>query len=492
MNIKEQNRKIIFGLKVKQLRTANGLSFKELSEASSLSVSYLNEIEKGKKFPKQDKIVSLAKTLGVSPEELVSDQLSGSLSAVGELLQSNFLSELPLDLFGIELGKVIEIIANSPTRVGAFISTLVELSRNYALQDENFYFGALRAYQEMHYNYFEEIEYQVDQCIEQFNIPTDGNFTSNFFKTILIKEYKYQIDDGGLSAHPELNKLRSVYIPNRKKLLLQEGLNDRQKTFLFGQELAFNFMEIKERSYTSPIQSKNNFEVVLNNFKSNYFSIALIVNRDRLIEDIRNFSSNSTWKEIAFLKIGRNYNAAPELIFHRLTNIIPKFFNLKQLFFLRMNENDDGHYFLSRVLHLNRQHHPHRSGLNEHYCRRWVSIDILKKLSESDHEYLVAIQRSKYKGSEDEYICMSLAGPAHNNPENNVSVTVGYLVNDALREKLNFTDDPSVPSKIVNTTCERCDIMDCKVRAADARIVNDKLEKQTMQLALKKVFEEVT
>jgi len=123
MNLTHQNSKIIFGLKVKQLRIEQGLSFAKLSKTAGMSVSYLNEIEKGKKSPKIDKVRTLAAALGTTYDELVSPTLTGKLAALGELLHSNFLNELPLDLFGIELSKVVDIIANSPSRVGAFIST---------------------------------------------------------------------------------------------------------------------------------------------------------------------------------------------------------------------------------------------------------------------------------------------------------------------------------------------------------------------------------
>ena len=63
MSVKHPNDKILFGLKVKQLRVKKGLSFAELSQKTGISVSYLNEIEKGKKYPKRDKIRGLADVL---------------------------------------------------------------------------------------------------------------------------------------------------------------------------------------------------------------------------------------------------------------------------------------------------------------------------------------------------------------------------------------------------------------------------------------------
>ena len=163
-NIKISYQRIVFGLKIKQLRQSRGLSFGEFADKTGMSMSYLNEIEKGKKYPKEDKIELLAKVLGVSVDTLISPSLSKNLAPLGDLLNSNFLNELPLELFGIDFQKLVELIAEAPTKVGAFISTLVELGRTYAVREENFYFRALRAYQELHNNYFEEIEEEIGRA----------------------------------------------------------------------------------------------------------------------------------------------------------------------------------------------------------------------------------------------------------------------------------------------------------------------------------------
>ena len=116
MRAKTANERIIFGLKVKQLRHARGFSFDQLSKQTGISLSYLNEIEKGKKFPKLEKVDSLAAALGTTTAELTDGELGRELAPVTQLLRSNFLNELPLELFGIELSKVAEIIAAAPVR----------------------------------------------------------------------------------------------------------------------------------------------------------------------------------------------------------------------------------------------------------------------------------------------------------------------------------------------------------------------------------------
>ncbi|PJA97725.1 MAG: transcriptional regulator, partial [Ignavibacteriales bacterium CG_4_9_14_3_um_filter_34_10] len=60
MDKKRNHIKLILGLKLKQLRQEKHLSLIEVASKSSLSVSYLNEIEKGKKYPKVEKIAQLA------------------------------------------------------------------------------------------------------------------------------------------------------------------------------------------------------------------------------------------------------------------------------------------------------------------------------------------------------------------------------------------------------------------------------------------------
>ncbi|MFB0903925.1 MAG: helix-turn-helix transcriptional regulator, partial [Nonlabens sp.] len=75
--------KLIFGLKLKQIRTDKNLSLFGLSKLSGLSKSYLNEIENGKKYPKPDKIVLLSDKLEVSYDQMVSLQLDKNLAPIG-------------------------------------------------------------------------------------------------------------------------------------------------------------------------------------------------------------------------------------------------------------------------------------------------------------------------------------------------------------------------------------------------------------------------
>lgn len=481
MSAKSQSDKIIFGLKVKQLRQEQKLSFAELSQQSGLSVSYLNEIEKGKKYPKEDKIYILADALGTAYEELISSELNKSLAPVADLLQSNFLNELPLDLFGIDLNKIVEIIANAPVRVSAFISTLLELSRNYALKEENFYFSALRAFLELHNNYFESIETAVSRFCILYDLPETRPVPVHLLRHLLEDRFNYEIEDTGLDPYPELKDLRSVYLPNKQKLLLNGELSSTQQSFQFGKELGFQFLELKERANTSSILKSMVFEQVLNHSKAIYFSVALHIPQRAILEDMSQFFSSTRWSGEHFLQIMEKYAATPEMFFHRLTNILPTFFGMKKLFFLRfLHYPQENTFEIDRELHLSHKHPPHGNGLFEHYCRRWIAISLLEEIPQHQEQgnvsnTIVGVQRSKYYDTEDEYLCFTLARPAYPKPNTNVSATLGILITEELRQKVLFLDDSTIRSRIVSNTCERCAVKDCAERAANP-IINDKKE----------------
>ncbi|THH34930.1 helix-turn-helix domain-containing protein [Neolewinella litorea] len=486
MNAKTANERIIFGLKVKQLRLQQGFSFDQLSKQAGISLSYLNEIEKGKKFPKRDKVEQLAAALGTTAGDLTNGELGRELAPVSELLQSNFLNELPLELFGIELSKVAEIIAAAPLQVGAFISTLLEISRSYALREENFYFAALRSYLELNANYFPELERAVETFAEQFNLPGIRPLPPRVLAELLEDRYGYEIVPHGLDDQPALSGLRSVYLPESGRLLLNGKLSPVQRSFQFGKEIAFNYLKLKERANTSSILRGRVFSEVLNHSKATYFSVALHLPLRTFTEALRGFFQRPRWEPAAFLELMQRFNATPEMFYHRMTNVIPQFLGLPELFFLRFS-HDQGtdNFVIDKELHLSRRHHPHESGLLEHYCRRWISISLLRTLSADSRDHLrIEAQRSRYYGTDDEYLCITLARTDYPRAGQNVSVTLGILINDRVREEIAFVDDPAIPHVVVNTTCEHCPIEDCQVRAAPPTVVLARERYRAMKEAL--------
>ena len=232
MVIEDDYIRLIFGLKLKQIRTDKKLSLFGLAKLTGLSKSYLNEIEKGKKYPKPDKIVLLAEHLEVPYDHFVSLKLDKNLAPVGEILQSKILKEIPLDLFGIKENVLIDIVANAPAKVNAFISTIIKIAQNYNLTRESFFLASLRSYQEAHNNYFEEIEADAERFAKSYQIDTTKKITSSELEEILIEEFGYTINEDELSKHKNLNELRIIFIPKKKILLIDKDISEAQKTFI--------------------------------------------------------------------------------------------------------------------------------------------------------------------------------------------------------------------------------------------------------------------
>ncbi|NTV49973.1 MAG: helix-turn-helix transcriptional regulator [Geobacteraceae bacterium] len=61
----------IIGYRIKEKRQQLKLSQKELAEKIEVTPSAINQYEKGDKVPSSEKIISLAKTLGVSSDYLL-------------------------------------------------------------------------------------------------------------------------------------------------------------------------------------------------------------------------------------------------------------------------------------------------------------------------------------------------------------------------------------------------------------------------------------
>jgi hypothetical protein len=465
--------KLIFGLKLKQIRTEKKLSLFGLSKLSGLSKSYLNEIENGKKYPKPDKIAILSEKLEVPYDQMVSLKLDKNLAPIGELLQSKILKEIPLELFGIKESNLIDIVANAPVKVNAFISTIIEIAQQYNFSRESFFLASVRSFQEANNNYFDDLEQQALNFSKAYQVDLTKSISSNDLEDILIEEYDYIINNRELSKYEALGNLRSVFVPKTKTLLLANGIDEGQRTFIYAKEIAYNYLEITDRLHTFPWIKFQSFEQVLNNFYASYFAGALIIPKTELTLNLESIFEKETFDEALFLKMLRAFNTSPELFYQRLTNILPKAFNIKNLFFLRFTHKVGSEKFqLNKELHLSHQHSPRANENNEHYCRRWVSLNVLKEISESKNSHEFDIQISNYPGHDTKYLVLSSATKDPFKHNQYRSISIGLLMNKQLERKLKFLEDPTIKKQEVGVTCERCAIIDCKVRQAPAMILD--------------------
>lgn len=495
MEIKATTDKLLFGIKIRQLRMDLKMSAAELADKAGLSVSYLSEIEKGKKFPKQEKLAGLAVVLGTTSEGLVKQELPKQFAPLEELLRSNFLDELPLEAFGVDLSRVVEIIANAPARVGAFISTLVELGRNYSLKETGFFYGALRAYQELTNNYQADIEETVSH-FSVLHAVKGREVTISFLSSILKENFNIEVVKGGLIPYPELDSLRALYLPNQRKLLLNPHLSEVQLRFQLAKELGFQVLKIAERAYTSSIIKPESFEEVLNHYRATYFAVALLMGKQQFSADIAAFFSQKKWNPTFFIGLIEKYQVSEELFFQRLSNILPAVFQIDQVFFLRMSHDVNQQLFtLENEMHLNRQFRSHTKGPGEHYCRRWLAIKSLNEVSgserkEDSNRMEVFAQRSEYYLQNETYLCLSLVGAKGLVHGKTRSITMGILVSEDVKEKIRFVNDQTIPSIKVGSTCERCVLTDCAERIGNPTIVHNRMRRKRIAETVQRLLKE--
>lgn len=483
--------KLIFGLKLKQIRTERELSLFGLAKISGMSKSYLNEIEKGKKYPKPDKIAILANCLDTSYDELVSLKLEKNLAPIAKIFESNFLKEIPFELFGIQQNTLIDIIANSPAKVNAFISTIIEIAKNYNFGKDNFYLASVRSFQEANHNYFQDLEKEVLSFARKYQVNLDKKISLQELKDILVEEFGYTLVKEDLTAHNH-NNLRSIYVKKSKTLLISDKADTTQELFIYAKEIGFNYLQIKDRLTTFPWIQFKNFDDVLTNFYASYFAGALLMPRKLLISDLKLLFQRSQIKPIYFKALLRKYGVSPETFFQRLTNILPKDFGLKDLFFLRFNYRlADKNIELTKELHLTKSHAPRSNQSDEHYCRRWISLKVFNDLRKGDAETF-GIQISEYPKHQESYLVLSSATKDPFNEGQFRSISIGLPINQNLRKKVLFLDSDIVQKEQVGVTCERCDIAQCKERKTEPLFLQqEELENKTIHLVetLKKKYQ---
>lgn len=483
--------RLILGLKVKALRQEKGLSYQQLAEKTGMSLSYVHDIETGKKFPKADKILSLAKILGVDYDYLVSLRASKKLQPIIDLINSDFINAVPWEHFGLTPASLLDLFSNTPDKVTAFISTLLKISRSYQLSKENFYNAALRSYQDLHDNYFEDLEDAVRNFRVEYQWEEDLKIEIPLLEAILNK-MDIQVNRKRMNTMNALQGLRSFYATASKTFFINKGMSPAQEKFLLAREIAFQYLKITERPYETIIQHSDSFDMMLNNFNASYFGVALLMQEEKFVEDVKYIMMQTKWDDKAWVNLWMQYDVTPEMLVQRLTNILPKHFSIDQLFFLRISgEVKKDEFEITKELHLSQLHNPHANATHEHYCRRWVSINSLKHTANlvAAKKYkhpIVEAQISQYWQTHNRYLCISISKPTGKGNEM-ISVTLGLLIDQKLLQAMSFVNDTAIPVKTVHTTCERCGIMDCMERATPPTEILKEQKQEKINNALKQL-----
>ena len=458
---------VIFGLKLRQARLQKGLSVTELAQRSQLSPSYITEIEKGRKYPKADKVLRLAAALGLEYDQLVSLRLEPPLSFVEAALSSQLLQGFPLELFGLDPGALVELLSRSPGELSALVRALGEVARGYNIREEHLFRAALRCFQELHHNYLPDVEQAADEFRRRANLQgppvPDGRL-----EALLEGWFGFRLEAIPVERWPTLAGYRAVYVPSGPpRLLLNPSLMPSQRKFVLAREVGYRVLELSDRSPTNPPDRADSFAQVLNDFKAAYFAGCLLMPRERVLEDLQALFQLPSWQGQRLLELLQVYDVTPETLLYRFSELIPTFFHLR-VHFLRFSEVN-GAIRLYKHLNMNELSLPSGFHLPEHYCRRWLTVRIIRELARTAQDGpIVGIQRSRFLQSHKEFLCLGFARRDNLPPRLYTSVILGLRVDEELWRRVRFAADGSIPQGLLNETCERCPLPpeECSERAA--------------------------
>ena len=463
------------------------MSLQELSKKTTIAVSYLSEIESGKKYPKPEKLIRLAQGLEVDYDTLVSTKVSRDLDPFAALIDSDLVRQFPFHLFGISASDILGLFKNSPENAHAFLQTFLQISRAYDMSLENFLFAALRTYVRQCNNYFPDLENLANRYFCSLELERESQMPSfNQLKKILQKKHGYTVEETELTSHPDLKGLRSV-LRGGGKLSINGNLLSSQKAFILAREIGFVELDIRERPLTSSWIKVQSFNQLVNNFKASYFGGALLMQRDRVVKDVKQLLERPEWDGDSFLELLDRYQATPEMLLHRMSQLLPGVFRLANVFYFRfVDEADRSSTILTKELNMTDSLISYGLGMNEHHCRRMLPLRLLKKLRHNMVSLAVGAQKVEFVKSGDSFLLLCMARPLSLSKTRRSAIALGIKIDKKSKSTIKFIDDPWIEVEKISESCERCPLTDCNERVVEASLISKQSSLKKREAALQK------
>ena len=507
-------------INLRLLRAKFSLSQVEMTKDISLSVSYLNEIESLKKVPKPEKLELLAGRLGLSLEELRSPGLFDEVKRIHDMFISGKRQvSFPLEVLGISSPKLIDLLVSSPDSFLSFLEVMDSVSRSYNVSRSDFFKVFLQEFQRKHRNYFPEIE----------KIARDTAIKEDLHWSISVEDLIKVLDRHKISVYwkrgnhvfdnlSRETKLRSFFRnaefnkTKKKEIYINPLIQDEQARFILSRELGFHILGGDDRPVTSPVLDKDNesYESILNNFKASYFAGALMMPYPEITRDLYDLFAASSFNEDKVGELISKYFVTPEAFAYRISEVIPDYFNLERVHFLKFimwpmtchNEalNPRNQYVnvqridLVKQLNVNSLDNlPQGSKLQEFFCRKWVSCETLSKLCLSGDDMTINSgivnfppdlelgRNGKY------YFCLSIAANFKIRNDLKYVVTIGFVLDEQLSKTMKFLKGYSEKSTLIGSTCERCRIQNCKKRLVAANYSLGEIQAESLPEILKQI-----
>ena len=129
----------------------------------------------------------------------------------------------------------------------------MEISRAYDMNVEQFFLASLRAFQEMHNNYFEEFEELAEEYADKQKWKRFPPATREELISTLRKFHGVEARVADFSLYPELSGQRFIFLPGKPpQLLLNDQLNPSQHVYSIVLQIGYSELKIGKHLRTSP------------------------------------------------------------------------------------------------------------------------------------------------------------------------------------------------------------------------------------------------
>ncbi|MGH8019221.1 MAG: helix-turn-helix domain-containing protein [Opitutaceae bacterium] len=444
--LREQNLRFILGLKLHNLRQERGLSLVQLSNGCGLSISYLNEIEKGKKYPKTDKLLALAEALGVTYNELVSADPGEKLRPIAALLSTRMMDDLPLAHYGISPPVLMEIMAAGPDRLGAMLAFFAKLASRFSFSVDDLLRAAVRDDLEANNYHLPELEDRAVSLAAEIGWQAGQAPILSQLRFSLQHDSGWEIDEQKLDEFPDLAGVEAVPMasPQQRRLFLNPALPDGRKAFLIAREIAATALGHYHKIRKRASATEKGFRQLQAAAQASYLGGALLMPRQKFVEDLRKLFEETSWKDEHLLDLVARYGGDAEVVLHRIIQLLPDL-GISSRYLTRTETSGNGSQpGANREIRLGSLPEIDGAELAPHKTRATAATRLLAEALDhpASARATAAIEGDSKSGGR--FLVLAVAQPRALHPKEVSVSSLGILLDEASRNTIKFAGDPAL------------------------------------------------
>ena len=285
--------------------------------------------------PKAEKILQLSQALHIGYDELISTKLDQEFDGLQRFLNSPGCATSPSRCSVCRPGphEAAHALAD---RGGGAAADPRDVAQQYNIGVEHFLHAALRSYQELTHNYYEDMEPRRRSSAA----PRARRRGGHRGGPARLAEERGVGDRRHHPARPPgAEEPSAPCCACAPAAAAGQPADQRvQQAFVLLREAGYKVLGLTARALTTPPDRDDSFEQVLNDFKASYFAGAVLLPRQACLPT-SGLLPPATFQPRALLAMLDRYAVTPETLMYRISQLLPRHFSLRP-HFLRFN--DDG------------------------------------------------------------------------------------------------------------------------------------------------------